>query len=85
MICWNSPIVQCFMTIKLPSASDKHYRAIRQRVMNSARSIRASNQLAPGGYVPLAMLQGGVSELVRVYGPAPVAGLLKELAGELDR
>ena len=33
--------------------------------------------------MPLVLVQVGVSELMRVYGPEAVAGLLKELAGEL--
>lgn len=69
--------------IELPPSSDKNYQAIRQRVINSARSLRANNRTAPGSYPALAMIQTGIGELARIYGAEATAGLLLELAKEL--
>ena len=71
--------------IELPPASDRNFLAIRQRVMNAARSIRATASNGSAGYVPLALVQAGASELVRVYSAKSVAGLLRELAAVLER
>lgn len=69
--------------IELPPPNDKHYRAIHQRVVNSARSLRANDMTAPVSYPALAMVQTGIGELAKVYGREATAGLLVELAGEL--
>ena len=74
-----------FAMIELPSTSDRNFQAIRQRVINSARSIHAGVSHAPGGYVPPALVQARDSELVRVYSGDAVAWLLRELAAELER
>lgn len=66
--------------IELPNPDNKAYRAIRQRVTNTVRSLRAANRHDSASYPALAMVQAGISELLRVHNRNDVAALLREMA-----
>ena len=70
--------------IELPPVNDKSYAAIRQRTTRAALAIRTQHLDTPPSYASLALVQAGVSELVRIYGAESAAGFLAELASELD-